>query len=91
MAKYLKAKVQTESNFAITTSYSSGNMYYGDFTLNQIDFSDVSEILSITMIDYGGLSNTLMFQIISTSKIRVWSKTSQTLSTLGLKVVYFPT
>ena len=77
----------SNGSLAIDTLYSGGNMYYTDITLPNT-WTDISEIYAVTMVDYGGLSNVLMFQIITTSKIRIWSKTSMTLSTLKLKIVY---
>ena len=73
-------------NFAIDTLYQTG-VYYGNITLGS-GFSDVNEILSVTMTDYGGLKGLLMFQIVSTSSIRVWTNVSQTMTLLKVKVVY---
>ena len=73
------------TNVAVTTSYSSGAMYYANVSLPDLD-SD--KLISITLTDYGGLSNVLMFQITSKNSFRIWSKTSQTLTTLKARLFY---
>ena len=78
---------ESGGSVVVDTLYSGGNMYYTNITLPNT-WTDISEIYAVTMVDYGGLSNVLMFQIITNSQIRIWSKTSMTLSTLKLKIVY---
>ena len=90
IANIIKTNNYSSSNLAITTSYSSGAMYYADIDLDQYYFGDIKEIISLTLFDYGGLQDTLMFQVVTRSKIRVWSKTSQTLTTISIKILYFP-
>lgn len=76
------------TNVAITTLYSGGSMYYCDVTFPSGEATDSNEILALTMVDYGGLSNVLQFQIRGSRAFRIWSKTSMTLSTLTVKVLY---
>ena len=83
-AKY-KDYIYEGTNVAITTSYSSGAMYYANVSLPDLD-SD--KLISVTLTDYGGLSNVLMFQITSKNSFRIWSKTSQTLTTLKARLFY---
>lgn len=83
-AKY-KDYIYEGTNVAITTSYSSGAMYYANISLPDLD-SD--KLISVTLTDYGGLSNVLMFQITSKNSFRIWSKTSQTLTTLKARLFY---
>lgn len=83
-SKY-KDYIYEGTNVAVTTSYSSGAMYYANISLPDLD-SD--KLISVTLTDYGGLSNVLMFQITSKNSFRVWSKTSQTLTTLKARLFY---
>ena len=78
----------TGTNVAITTLYSGGSMYYCDITFPSGEATDSNEILALTMVDYGGLSNVLQFQIRGSRAFRIWSKTSMTLSALTVKVLY---
>lgn len=78
----------TGTNVTITTLYSGGSMYYCDITFPSGEATDSNEILALTMVDYGGLSNVLQFQIRGARAFRIWSKTSMTLSTLTVKVLY---
>lgn len=78
----------SSTNVAITTLYSGGNMYYCDVTFPTKEATDCNEILALTMVDYGGLSNVLQFQIRGSRAFRIWSKTSMTLSALTVKVLY---
>lgn len=73
------------TNVAITTSYSSGAMYYANISLPDLDSA---KMISLTLTDYGALSDVLMFQITSRNSFRVWSKTSQTLTTLKVRIFY---
>lgn len=79
----------TGTNVAITTLYSGGSMYYCDVTFPSGEATDINEILALTLVDYGGLSNVLQFQIRGSRAFRIWSKTSMTLSALTVKVLYF--
>lgn len=83
-AKY-KDYIYEDTNVAITTSYSSGQMYYANVSLPDLD-SD--KLISVALTDYGGLSNVLMFQITSKNSFRIWSKTSQTLTILKARLFY---
>lgn len=83
-SKY-KDYIYEGTNVAVTTSYSGGAMYYANISLPDLD-SD--KLISVMLTDYGGLSNVLMFQITSKNSFRVWSKTSQTLTTLKARLFY---
>ena len=81
------AAVYTFNNVAITTTYGSTGLYYSEQTLDT-NVLNPNEILALTLFDYAGLGGMLMLQIVSATKIRIWSNTSQTPTYLKIKILY---
>lgn len=84
----IKSGTQAFSNVAITTSYGGGSVYYGNITFTGSVFDSMTEILAVTLIDYGGLGGVIMPQITGAKSLRLWSDKSQTPTSLTFKLLF---
>ena len=84
----IKSGSQVFSSVAITTSYGGGSVYYGNITFTESVFDSMTEILAVTLVDYGGLGGVIMPQITGPKSLRLWSDKSQTPTSLTFKLLF---
>ena len=84
----IKSGSQAFSSVAITTSYGGGSVFYGNITFTESVFDSMTEILAVTLVDYGGLGGVIMPQITGPKSLRLWSDKSQTPTSLTFKLLF---